>query len=119
LADLLDGEGHPRAHLVVEVGVAAGRFGVEVDRRMEKRAAGRDHELLSARAEALERFERVLQVVDPDVAAVDDAGEEPLILETALLRDELSVMAAPMLMDGLIELISVDGAGEVEPDALD
>ncbi len=32
LTDLLDGEGHPGAHLVIEIGVAVGGLGVEVDR---------------------------------------------------------------------------------------
>ena len=43
-------------------------------------------------------------VVDPDVAAVDDPGEQRLVLEAALLGDQLDVVRA---------------AVEVEPDALD
>jgi hypothetical protein len=46
---------------------------------MEQRAAGGDDELLRAGTEPLEQVERVIEVVDPDVPAVDDPGEQPLV----------------------------------------
>ena len=81
LTDLLDGEGHPGAKLVIEVGVAVSRLGVEVDRRVEQRAARGDNELPGPALHSIERVERMLEVIDPDVPAVDDSGEEPLLAE--------------------------------------
>ena len=61
----------------------------------------------------------MLEVVDPDVAAVDDPGEQPLIAEAALLGDELGVVAAAVLVDRGSSSSPVDDADEVQADALD
>ena len=93
-----------------------GRLGVEVDGRVQERARGRDDELGAAVAQAAEQVEAVLEVVDPDVAAVDDPGEQPLVLEPALVGDQLDVLRALALHDP----VEVGSASmEVEPDALD
>ena len=58
----------------------------------------------------------MLELVDPDVAAVDDPGEQPLVLEAALVGDQLDVLGALALHDP----VDVGASSmEVEPDALD
>ena len=110
LTHLLNGERHPGAHLVVEVGVAAGRLGFQVDRDVKQRAAGRDDQLSGAALQALQGVERVLEMVDPDVPPVDDAGEEPLVVEPLLVGDELGVVASTVLVDVRAELRPVDAS---------
>ena len=46
----------------------------------------------AAVAQAAEQVEAVLELVDPNVAAVDDPGEQPLVLEPALVGDQLDVL---------------------------
>ncbi len=58
-------------------------------------------------------------MVGPDIAPVDDPGEQPLVLQAPLLGDELGVVASAVLVNRLIELIPVDQAREVEADTLD
>src|SRR4051794_903425 len=60
----------------------------------------------------------MLEVVDPDVAAVHDAGEQPLVVEPTLLGDELGVVAATVLVRPHSRRL-VDNPYEVQADALD
>ena len=58
----------------------------------------------------------MLELVDPHVAAVDDPGKQPLVLEAALVGDQLDVLGALALHDP----VEVGASSmEVEPDALD
>ena len=114
LADLLLRERHPGAQLVVEH--VRRRLGVEVDGRVQQRARGGDHQLGAAVAQAAEQVEAVLELVDPDVAAVDDPGEQPLVLEAALVGDQLDVLG-PLALHLPRQVRSL--AMQVEPDALD
>ncbi len=93
LLDFLVGEGEPASDLRVEGGLA-----FEGERDVHEAARGRDDEAVvaDARAELLEQRERGVEVVDPDVAAVDDAGDEVLAAGEAVLADELGVALAPM-----------------------
>src|SRR5262245_18222384 len=86
---------------------------------MKQGAAGRDDEMARAALEPLQRVERMLEVVDPDVPAVADAGEEPLIAQSLLGGDELGVVPSPVHVDIRREQVTVHVAGEVQAYALD
>ena len=64
----------------------------------------------------------MLEMVDPDVAPIDDPGEEPLVAEAPLVGDELGVAAAAVLVKRRVaetDPLLMDETCEVETDPLD
>ena len=57
----------------------------------------------------------MLQIVDPDVPAADDSGEEPLVVEALLVRDELDVVPAAVLVGGAAVPVGVPDQIEAHP----
>lgn len=91
LVDLLMGEGEPALDVGVEGGLA-----LESERDVHEAAGGGDDDavLADAGAEFLEERKGGVEVVDPDVAAVDDTSHEVFAAGEAVLADEVGVAAA-------------------------
>ena len=97
---LLPGEGEPAGDLRVDVALGGG-----VQRDVQQRAGGGDVDPVGEAEQGAQRGQRLLEVVDPDVAAVDDAGHQPLAGQPADRRQVAEVGGR--------------GAGEVQRQAVD
>jgi hypothetical protein len=105
LGHLLAGEGQPRPDLRVE-----GLLGVKVDRDVLERARGRHDHVAGQAEQGGQGGQRPLEVVGPDVAAVDHPGDQGPAAEAAGGGQQLEVAGA---VPGQVEADAVDrGAGE-------
>lgn len=100
LGGLLPGEGEPAGDLRIDVAFQGG-----VDRHVQQGAGRCDVDAVGEAEQGRQGGERLLQVVDPDVAAVDDARDQPLARQAA--------------DGGEVVQVGGGGAGEVQGQALD
>ena len=97
---LLAGEGEPAGDLRVDV-----PLGRSVERDVQQGAGGGDVDPVGEAEQGAEGGQGLLEVVDPDVAAVDDAGDQPLAGQPADRGEVVEVGGG--------------GSGEVEREAFD
>jgi len=90
LGQLLCGKRQPRADLGVDAGL-----GGQAHRYVQQRARGGYHHLAAETAELLYERKRGVEVVHPDVAAVDDPGEQHPVPDAADVLQEGQVLLAP------------------------
>ncbi|OCC07826.1 hypothetical protein A3Q37_06420 [Streptomyces sp. PTY087I2] len=101
LGGLLAGEGEPTQHLRVDVPLR-----LRVQRDMQQGAGGGDIHLAGKAQQRAESGQGLLVVVDPDVAAVDDTGDQPLTGQPPGRREVVEVARAGL---GEVERETVDG----------